>query len=307
MNFTDLEEQFAIPGVLSFHQTLLGLVYAEIKTPAASATVFLQGAHLTHWQPAEQKPVLFLSRKTEFAPGKAIRGGVPISFPWFAADTKADRIDGKHGPSHGFARTQDWTLGFAGLVPGKDGNDELHLSFTLGANAISREFGFDRFRLAFQLTIGRKLTMKLTVANDAAEPLVFEEALHTYFAVGDVHEVTVTGLEATGYLDKTENSVAKPATHQPVSFTGSTDRVYNHTTASCGIHDRSLGRRITVAKSNSDTTVIFNPWKELPDLGTDNWHEMVCVETANASGTPVTLSPGATHTMQAVISVEAGA
>jgi glucose-6-phosphate 1-epimerase len=305
LNLTELDEQlahFAIPGVLDFHQTPSGLTYLAIQTPAASATVYMQGAHLTHWQPAGQKPAIFLSRKSDLEPGKPIRGGVPIAFPWFAADQKADRLHGKPGPSHGFARTEVWTLAFAALT-----GEDLHLTFTLAPNAASRELGFDHFRVAFQLTIGHTLTMKLTVANDATVPLVFEEALHTYFAVGDAHETSVTGLEDKSYIDKTDNFTVKPAAHAPLTFTQFTDRVYNHTTAACTIHDGMDKRRIVIAKENSDTTVVFNPWKAMPDLGAEEWHEFVCVETVNASESPVTLAPGTTHTMTAHIAVEAGA
>ena len=146
--------------------------------------------------------------------------------------------------------------------------------------------------------------MQLTVANDAATPLVFEEAFHTYFSVGDVHEVIVTGLEPTPFNDKTDNMREKPATHAPLAFTGQTDRVYANTTATCIIHDAVGRRRIAVAKKNSDTTVVWNPWKAMPDLGADEWHEMLCVETVNAAANAITLPPGKTHTMQAHISVE---
>jgi glucose-6-phosphate 1-epimerase len=199
MDLTQLNEHFAIPGVLHFDQHN-GLARAVVTAPQASAAIYLQGAHLTHWQPTGQQPVLFLSRKSDFAPGKPIRGGVPIAFPWFATDSKADRYQGKPGPSHGFARIQEWTPSFAALA-----GDDLHLTFTLAPSELSRQMGFDRFRLAFELMIGRTLTMKLAVANDADTPLVFEEALHTYFAVVDVHETTVTGLEPTSYIDKTDN------------------------------------------------------------------------------------------------------
>ena len=302
MTLTELEDHFAMPGVLSFHETPTGMIYVDVKTAAATATVFLQGAHLTQWQPAGAKPVLFLSRTSEFTLGKPIRGGVPISFPWFAADKKADRVNGKPGPSHGFARVENWTLAFAALA-----GEDVHLTFTLGSTALSRKMGFDQFRVAYVLTIGRTLTMKLTVVNDASTPLVFEEALHTYFAVGDIHETTLTGLETTGYSDKTEGFAIKPAAGMSVAFTQETDRIYNHTAATCVIHDEANKRRIVVAKTNSDTTVVFNPWKAMADLGADQWHEMLCVETVNAAESPVTLQPGESHTMQAHISIEGGA
>ena len=294
MDLTQLKEHFAIPGVLTFHQIPSGLIYADFTTPHATATVYIQGAHLTAWQPAGEQPVIFLSRESDFEPGKPVRGGVPIAFPWFA-----NRHDGKTGPSHGFARIQDWTLAFAALA-----GDDLHLTFTLAPTEMSRELGYDKFHLAYQLIIGRTLTLRLTVANDAASALLFEEALHTYYSVVDVHEVTVTGLEPTSFIDKTDNMREKPAAHAPLTFSAATDRVYQNTAATCVLHDAAGRRRITVAKTNSDTTVVFNPWKAMPDMGPDEWHEMLCVETVNAAANAITLAPGKTHTMQAHISVE---
>ncbi len=289
-----LQEQFSIPGVLAFHRLPSGLIYADVATADATATIFMQGAHLTAWQPAGEQAVLFLSRKSDLVPGKPIRGGVPIAFPWFAA-----RHDGRSGPAHGFARTQEWTLAFAALATG-----DLHLTFKLAPTAMSRDLGYDDFRVAYQLVIGRTLTMRFTVANDGAQPLVFEEALHTYFSVGDVQKARVTGLEPTPYKDKTDDMREKPAEHGPVSFARETDRAYFNTAADCIIDDGAGGRRIVVAKKNSDTTVVWNPWKELPDMGPDEWRHMLCVETVNGGVNAITLAPGKTHTMQAHISVE---
>jgi glucose-6-phosphate 1-epimerase len=145
--------------------------------------------------------------------------------------------------------------------------------------------------------------MRLAVANDSDAPLQFEEALHTYFAVGDIHEVSINGLEPTGYVDKTDDFRFKPAANSPLRLTGFTDRVYPNTTATCTIHDEQRKRTITVEKQNSNTTVVFNPWRELPDMAADEWHEMVCVETVNAGTNTVTLVPRATHVMEAHISV----
>lgn len=297
MDLTQLNEHFSIPGVLAFHATASGLIYAGITAPHAAATVYLQGAHLAAWQPKGHQPAIFVSRKSEFAPGKPIRGGVPIAFPWFAA-----RHDGKTGPSHGFARIQDWTIASAALA-----GDDLHLTFTLGPTEMSRSLGYDNFRLAYQLIIGRSLAMRLTVANDATEPLVFEEALHTYYAVADIHEVSVNGLEGVTYLDKNDNLQAKQQ-HGPITITEPTDRVYLNTSSTCILHDIAGKRRVTVAKTGSNTTVVWNPWEsgasKLPDLDPTEWHEFLAVETVNAAANAITLAPGARHVMQANISVE---
>jgi glucose-6-phosphate 1-epimerase len=297
MDINQLNEHFGLPGVLVFHATSSGLVYAAVTMPHAIATVYLQGAHLAAWQPVGQQAVIFTSRKTDLMPGKAIRGGVPIAFPWFAA-----RHDGKTGPSHGFARIQNWTLAFAALA-----GDDLHLTFTLSPTEVSKSLGFDHFRLAYQLTIGHTLTMQLTVANDATTPLIFEEALHTYYAVTDIHEINVSGLEGINYLDKVDN-LQKKLQHEDIKITGPTDRVYLDTIGTCILHDNAGKRRISIAKTGSNTTVIWNPWEtgaaKLPDLDPSEWHEFLAIETVNAATNSITLAPGATHAMQAHISVE---
>ena len=123
MDIQTLTERFAIPGVLSFATTKHGLSRATITTPACNAEFYLQGAHLTGWQPAGEQPVLFLSERSAFEPGKAIRGGVPIIFPWFGARTATLDSPRTDGPSHGFARTALWELAFAAIA-----GDDLHLT-----------------------------------------------------------------------------------------------------------------------------------------------------------------------------------
>jgi glucose-6-phosphate 1-epimerase len=297
-NLASLQRRFAAINFLTFDQQG-ELVRAHVATRHATATIYLQGAHLTAWQPASQEPVIFLSRKSEFLPGKPIRGGIPIAFPWFAIDSKPDRIDGHPGPSHGFARLSEWTLSTAV----RSGEDAV-LTFELGPNDLSRSLGFAHFHLKMVFTIGPTLALAMTVTNDNDKPLVFEEAFHSYYAVTDIHEVTVSGLEPTSYIDKTDNMKRVPAANAPLTFTRFTDRVYNNTTATCTIHDGTVKRRIVIRKESSNTTVVWNPWNELPDLGPWEWHEMVAVETANTAESAVTLAPSASHTMRANISVE---
>ena len=295
MDLDQLQAAFSIPGVLAFEKHG-ELVRARVHTAAAEATIYLQGAHLTHWQPKGAGPVLFLSDTSEFARGKAIRGGVPVIFPWFGP-----RADGRAGPAHGFARTEPWELVFAAVA-----GDALHLTLTLGPTEESRGFGYDHFRVAYELRIDAELRLRLSVANEGATPLRFEEALHTYFAMGDVRRTTVSGLEGTAYLDKTDGMQRKPAAGAAIAFTGPTDRVYEGTDAVCTIEDAAGSRRIVNRKTSSETTVVFNPWKAMADLGEEQWPRFVCVETANAGVDAVVLRPSEVHTMEAVMSVEAG-
>jgi glucose-6-phosphate 1-epimerase len=296
-----LNASFAIPGVLSFDEHG-GLIRGRITTPACSGELYLQGAHVTAWQPADQQPVIFLSEKSAFAPGKAIRGGIPIIFPWFGARTATPEDPRTDGPAHGFARIQSWRLDFGAYATG-----ELHLSFSLEPTELSRSLGYDRFLLAYQITFGKQLKLRLSVANDGDKPLRIEEALHTYLHVADVKQVSVHGLFEAEYMDKTDDFARKTQTDPILTFSRVTDRPYLNTTSPIVVDDPALLRRITVAKSNSNTTVIWNPWADagLTDMPADGWRHMLCVESANTAENAVTLRPHEAHVLETTISVEA--
>jgi glucose-6-phosphate 1-epimerase len=150
------------------------------------------------------------------------------------------------------------------------------------------------------------LVMLLEVENTGESEMTFEEALHSYFAVEDVREVLVRGLENTGYRDKVDGLASKMQGAEPLRFTGETDRIFESTAAKCEIEDGVTGRRITVNKSGSMTTVVWNPWIEkalkMKDFGDEEWRRMICVETANAGVNAVTIGPGKKHSIRVVIS-----
>jgi D-hexose-6-phosphate mutarotase len=275
-----------------------GLPMIELQGPQAAAQVYFNGAHLAAWRPSHAlAPVLWVSRESQFAAGKPIRGGVPICFPWFAAHATE-----KTAPGHGFARITDWLL-----TGHQDGPEGRVLIFELGSDAPLSPVWPHAFRLRYRLTIGASLTMSLEVRNPGAAPITFEEALHTYFAVQDVRDVHVTGLEETEFLDKVEGYARKREGRDPLRIRGETDRIYLNTRATCTIHDPGKRRRITIAKTGSDATVVWNPWVEraraIPDLGDLEWPEMLCIETCNVNAHAITLAPGATHTMTARLQV----
>jgi glucose-6-phosphate 1-epimerase len=291
MEIQSLNDNFSIDGVLLFEQHG-ELIRARVTTPACTAEFYLQGAHLTQWQPAGQKPVLFLSECSLFEAGKPIRGGVPVIF--------SERTD---GPSHGFARIQNWELAFAAMA-----GEDLHVAFTLGPTEMSRALGYDDFQLAYRLILGKELRMQLTVANPGKAPLHFEEALHTYLLVGDAQQVSIIGLGDTDYLDKTDGFKKKNQKESPLTMTCETDRPYLDTVTPLNLDDPIYKRRITVDKSGSKTTVVWNPWSELSaklaDMPDNGWLEMTCIETANAVSDAVTLAPGGQHTMEAHLFVQ---
>lgn len=293
-----LTKQFAAFPAVRFDDHN-GLVRVHVATPEATATVYLQGAHLTAWQPAGEKPVIFTTRRPDgFAPGKPIRGGIPVVFPWFATDSKKDRIDGHPGPSHGFARTEVWSL-----TKVRPLEKDLELTFFLGPSATSKAMKFADIHLQLTMTIGRTLKLSLFAHNPNEEAVTFEQAFHTYFHVTDIHEAAVRGLEPTPFIDKTDNFKVKAASGKPVVFHAKVDSVYLDTTATCILTDATAKRQVTNAKSGSRSTIAFNPYADMPDLAPWEYHEFVAVETANVDRNAITLPPDGTHTMEVTISV----
>lgn len=287
----DLSEQFKVPG-LEFVEGHGGLTKAVVSTSTASGELYLHGAHVTAWHPNGHAPVLWMSGRSNFLAGKAIRGGVPICFPWFGPHPEDSTA-----PAHGFARIREWTLQVAEAT--NDGGVCLTLQAEIGM-----------FRLEFRVRFGSRLSMSLTTTLSAAFPTVhhFEDALHTYFSVGDVRRISISGLQSAVYLDKVDGGVLKAAESCAIRFCGETDRVYVSSEPDCILLDEVLERRVIVQKSGSNSTVIWNPWIDksirMPDFGDDEWPGMVCIETANVGKGQIELQPGHSHTTNAVISVQ---
>lgn len=302
MNLSQLTNDYAIPENLSFEETKQGLICACISNEVCKAAIYLQGAHLTEWQPSSHKPVLFLSDRSDFLPGRAIRGGVPIIFPWFGARTATSYSQRTDGPLHGFARTSQWTLVDATV----DGGD-VHVTLMLDPHDTTRALGWDDFRVFYKLAIGKELDLQLIVENRSQSTMIFEEALHSYFMVSDVRQISIKGLANTEYLDKTDGFRRKRQQEPSLTLTGETDRPYLNTESTVQLEDGGFRRRIEVWKEHSRTTVIWNPWSELSrklsDMNPDGWQRMLCVETANASANAVSLESGHQHTMHARITV----
>lgn len=283
-NLETLRSRFPSPGVTIDHDTH-GLTHVALTTRAATARLYLQGAHVTHYQPTGAAPVLFVSDRSLFAPGKPIRGGVPLVFPWFGPHpTDATQ------PAHGWARTSEWEL--------------QQVTHDDDRTTVSLSLAKEPFRLTFTARVGTTLGMELQVHNAGERPATFEEALHTYLAVGDVRQVRIDGLDGRAYLDKVDGGRRKTQSG-PIAITGETDRVYLDTPDTVTVNDPRANRTIAVEKEGSATTVVWNPWvekaKRMADFGDDEWPRMLCIETANAADNALTLAPGARHTMRATL------
>jgi glucose-6-phosphate 1-epimerase len=288
--------RFEIPGTASVVEGNGGLQKVRITSPEAVGEMYLHGAHVTFWKPAGREEALFLSSQSRWQNGHAIRGGVPICFPWFGG-----KADDPKAPAHGFVRTKAWHLESIAQA----GNGVTVSMFTESDEDTKRWWPAD-FRVVYRVTFASELRLELVVTNTGKTALRFEEALHAYHRVGNILNTRVGGLDTVHYIDKTDSN-RKKIQHGEIAIVSETDRVYLNTSDAIEMEDPVLRRRTHVAKENSRTTVVWNPWVQkalsLSDFADDEWMQMICIETSNVSDFAVDLAPGQTHKMNALVRV----
>src|ERR1700730_12066459 len=189
----EADRRFEIPGTASVVEGNGGLQKVCITSPEVVGEMYLHGAHITSWKPAGAEEVLFLSSQSRWEDGRAIRGGVPVCFPWFGA-----KADDPKAPAHGFVRTKSWQLESIG-----QSGEEIILS--TASDESTRAIWPHDFRLEYRVVFGTELLLELTMTNTGESPLRFEEALHAYYSVGDVTKASLSGLDGVEYLDKTDS------------------------------------------------------------------------------------------------------
>ena len=284
---THISKEIHIPDRIGLKSGLGGLPYFELHWNGAEAHLYLHGAHVLHYQPAGQQPVLWQSEASWFEPGKPIRGGIPVCWPWFGTHpTEPDQ------PSHGFVRLTEWE-------PISTSATEESTIATLQFPASGSPQGIS---LQLRVELSEQLSVSLITANNSGADFKFSEALHSYFSIRDIRSVIILGLEDQRYLDSLYRGSSPQQQSGPISFSAETDRIYIDTPHTCTIVDEVFKRSIHIQKENSLSTVVWNPWIDksirMPDFGDREFMNMLCLETANCGPDAVTLSSGETHTMR---------
>jgi glucose-6-phosphate 1-epimerase len=290
------DRPFEIPGIAEVAEGNGGLPKVRITCPEGAGEMYLQGAHVTSWKPEGEEEVLFLSSRSRWEEGHAIRGGVPVCFPWF----RSKRDDAK-APAHGFVRTKAWKIESIAQVGGA-----VTVSMFTESDEDSKKWWPTEFRLLHRATFGRVLSLELVVMNTGGTPLRFEEALHAYYRVGNIEMTRARIPDALHYFEGTDFT-HKRTQGGDIQISSETDRLYLNTSDAIELEDPLLHRRICVTKANSRTTVVWNPWAQkahsLSDFADDEWTKMICIEPSNVSDFAVDLAPGQQHTMKAVVRV----
>ena len=292
----ELNARFGIKGVAEIVAGEGNLPKVRIHTQAADADIYLHGAQVTSWRPAGAEEVIFLSKHSRFEEGKAIRGGIPICFPWFRA-----KADNPKALAHGFVRTKAWQLESIAQE-----QDAVIVTMSTESDDATRHWWPHDFRLVHRISVSAELKLELIATNTGSTALRFEEALHTYHGVADAAKIRVVGLEGVTFLDNTDAN-RESVQQGEIVMTKPIDNAYLNTENTLELVDPVLHRSVQIAKTNSLTTIVWNPWesgaKALADLGDDEWRQFACVEASNILNHAVPLAPGEKHVMAATIVV----
>ncbi|CAG8869273.1 Putative glucose-6-phosphate 1-epimerase [Pseudomonas fluorescens] len=279
----------------------------RITSDHAELLIAQQGAQVLSYQRLGEPPLLWLSDEAIFKQGKSVRAGVPVCWPWFGnlqrnPPAVQAMFGGEQAPAHGLVRGRDWQL------LGIDGDgDALCIEFGLPQAQGDLPGWPHNVELKLLIELGEQLTLTLTSYNLGSDRVTISQALHSYFAVSDVRQARVEGVDGLGYIE-TLADWAQREQQGDLDFAGETDRIYLQAPARLAIVDAHWNRRITLNSTGSRSAVIWNPWtdraRELPDMADDGWQRMLCIETANVWDNVVTLKPGATHALSVTIGSE---
>ncbi|WP_296260712.1 MULTISPECIES: D-hexose-6-phosphate mutarotase [unclassified Pseudomonas] len=281
----------------------------RIRHGQAELVVAQQGAHVISYQIDGDQPLIWSNPGAVFKHGKAIRGGMPVCWPWFGnfqrnpQSVQNMRQSSEPANAHGEVRAIDWEL----MGMGEDG-DALIVEF-IQPKAEGQLPGWPHtVGLKLQIRLDAALNVSLISFNAGPEDVSLSQALHSYFAVSDVHQVRIEGLDGVSYLNTLESWEKPNVQAGDITFTGETDRIYQDTPELVSIIDPEWKRRIQVQTGGSKSAVVWNPWiektKTFSDMQADGWKGMVCVETANVMTDIVTLKPNDMHEMRVRIWAE---
>lgn len=296
-NLHKLNEKFGINGVLKFTEKN-GLTCISVNNEFASGEVYTHGAHVASFIPKGEKDLLWMSKKSYFENNRPIRGGIPVCWPWFNAHPSDDSK-----PSHGFARLADWDVIKTEMMD--DGSTQIILELLSNKNTL--KFWPYEFELQNIITFGKELTVTLVTENCDDSPVEITAALHSYFSISNIDDISITGLENVNYIDSLDDDKQKVQENK-ITFDCEVDRKYINTEDICTLTDPGMKRRIIVNKKGSRCTVIWNPWivksQRMVDFGDEEFKEMVCIESCNAANDVITIYPGRQHSLTTILSLE---
>ncbi len=299
MNYPDihiLNQRFGAAGRIAFRTGEAGLPVVSLINKYGAAEVSLYGGHVLAYRPVGFAPLLFLSKRSMFEPGKPIRGGIPVCWPWFGphpTDAARDK--------HGFARLVQWDLDAT-----EYSGESTVLRLSLKDSELTRRIWNYAFNLKLSITLDQSLHLELITENCDVKPFEISQAFHPYFQVGAIGMTHVYGLDQALYLDRVTHAESRQA--GALEIQGQVDRIYKPEKNEAAIRDDKLKRAVLLTFSGTRNLVVWNPWGEIsraiPDLEESDYQRFVCVEPANVGDTSIALEPGERHTLKMAIQAQ---
>ena len=294
----ELEDKFSIEGEVGFAELEENMAFITVSNKFADADICLYGAHITNFKPHKTMGILWMSQDSNFEEGKPIRGGIPVCFPWFGPH-KTDSAK----PQHGFARLMNWNVQETATLA----SGETLIRLQLCSSAETKTYWDHDFCAEMTFIIGKTLVVTLKVTNTSEIPFEYTCALHSYYSVSSIEEITIEGLENTRYYNQLDTGDYIQESPE-LQIQKAETRHYYDTEVPCIINDPFFRRRIRVAKSGSKVTTVWNPGEEtcakIDDMPDDAFHAFVCIEAVNAFNDIIKPAPGETHETSAIIGLE---
>lgn len=293
-----LNDKFSIKGEVRFIQPENNLIFLTVSNKYANAEICLYGAHITSFRPHNSREILWMSPKTSFEIGKPIRGGIPVCFPWFGLH-KTD----PEKPQHGFGRLVYWDVIEVASKP--DG--ETFVRLQLCSSEQTKAYWPYDFCAQITIIIGATLTLSLKVTNLSDKPFEYTCALHSYYNISSLENISIGGLQGARYHSQLEPGEFIQESPK-IEILKAETRHYHNTEATCVIEDTIFERKIRIAKAGSKITTVWNPGKEtcatISDIPDDGYLRFVCVEAVNAFDDVIFLTPNESHITSALIGLE---
>lgn len=268
-----------------------GLTFYKVRNQHCEGEICLQGAHISHFQPEQEAPVLWMSEQSSFKPGLPLRGGIPVCFPWFGKGP-----DGNMEPMHGPVRIENWTL------------EKCQQTLSGETVLIFTKADSDMFSLRYSVTFGKKLTTKIEIRNpNPTRTSSYELMLHNYFNVWHIEDTLIRGLEGLRFANRVNNTDSDPE-NEPIGFITDDriERIYT-TGRRITIHDPGNKRNIHIDCDGGSSICVWNPGQDvaaLSDIGQDDWQNFVCVERGGAESKSIILKPNGIAFISQVIFCE---
>jgi len=295
-DIASVNERFGIDGTVHFGEGINSMPKAELTFNEARLELYLQGAHITRYQPAAGIEVLWMSDSALYQPGKALRGGIPLCWPWFGAHADTPDL-----PQHGYARTSQFQISSTNA-------DHQATSITLTLDAAQAPWPDwqNRVALEFEIRLSNTLWMEMRSHNLSTSPLILSNALHSYFAISQRQQVTIPAVTGLTYLDKLQNYRSQQQT-SAITFDSEVDRVYQAPPARIDFFDQGRNINTSFESWGNNNLVIWNPGeqkaRQMNDFDDDGFEQMICIEPANALAHSITLAPGEHHRLGQEIKV----